>query len=608
MTINSSSPNMQGSSQPPPPDFDIPAITLTDHPEPTMGGKPIPSLDDKGEDELREMLRQAFQSVREKEKDLTMAAEIGRNLVTANEQLKRKYDTLLRQSRRSSRSSFTVRLDHASRNSVAASAPGSGTCTPVPYSGHALTTDEEGEGEGEGDDDLSHAESRGSEDEDGISHLPPSTASPLGFPTGSALSLRSPKRPGRMGSPASAARYESEMVRMLEERNSELQVQLEAAQGDLEHTHKVMGRRIRKLEADLSSTRRELDRATDRCTELEGEVRSLRSPPGTPGTSSLGLGRIRSRASQRSFSGSYDTTGASKPGDGEGHGDGEEGADGDEGRYMVLRRKCADLESAHTALVATKRIVNDRLSHTQSELRASKLRCADLESKVRALEHMEVAYGQQGVRVEMLERALEEQRRWACGEGGAPGAGGPMVLVGGERLGDDLTGKEEDTDRSPDMSAEGLVQQERKIQDEYERGMTLMDELEMVLFNANQLNDSSVGVDNLFKHSMGVLGGASATGTRDSGGEGSIGGSVLDELVGAVGGMVSSGMAGAGAVSASAGTAGDVFIAMEEDRSFFGLVRGVFRMIYRWVRFMCVLWAAVVLTVARGPRQRIKQA
>lgn len=601
---------MQGSSQPPVPDFDIPAITLTDHPEPGLGGKPMPSLDDKGEDELREMLRQAFQSVREKEKDLTMAAEIGRNLVTANEQLKRKYDTLLRQSRRSSRSSFTVRLDHAARNSVAASAPGSGTSTPVPYPNHhALTTDEEGEGE---EGDLSHTESRGSEDEEGISHLPPSTASSLGFPS----SLRSPKRPGRMGSPASAVRYESEMVRMLEERNSELEVQLEAAQGDLEHTHKVMGRRIRKLESDLTSARRELDRATDRCTELEGEVKSLRSPPGTPGTSSLGLGRIRSRASQRSFSGSYDSAGASKPGENDIHGDGENGVDGEEGRYLALRRRCADLESAHTALVATKRIVNDRLSHTQSELRASKLRCADLESKVRALEHLEVAYGQQGVRVEMLERALEEQRRWACGEGGTSSAGGTMVLVGGERLGTDLNGKDgEETDRSPDLSAEGLEQQERKIQDEYERGMTLMDELEMVLFNANQLNEPSVGVDNLFKKSMSVLGtggGSSVPGGANgkTAGDGSTGGSVLDELVGAVGGMVSSGMTGGGAVSSSAGIngAGEVFMAMEEDRSFFGLVRGVFRLVYRWVRFMCVLWAAVVLTVARGPRQRIKQS
>ena len=259
--------------------------------------------------------------------------------------------------------------------------------------------------------------------------------------------------------------------------------------------------------------------------------------------------------------------------------------------YQKLRHRVAELRSSNTAAAATRRILNDRLQHTQSELRTTKLKCADLESRVRALSHFESAYEREVARVEQLERSLEEQRRFING------AHGELLMSPAMRV------------QSPDATMI-FEKHQSKFQEEYDRGKSLMAELELVLYSAEQLNDGA-GPDALFQ----TLGSAANDVTTNAGGSSS--GFGLDDFVGMVGAV----FGGGNSSSTEPTTTYDPIVnvgqvatpairvsstQMIEQPTFSSLLVGFASAAYKWFRFMCILWAAVMVAMYRGPgRKRI---
>jgi peptidoglycan hydrolase CwlO-like protein len=387
-----------------------------------------------------------------------------------------------------------------------------------------------------------------------------------------------------------AGRQESDIISDLERQISELQGRLDQAYAEAEQTRKASARRAKKAEQELASTRRELERAHERIAELEEALNERKSS--VPGTNNAKY--LRSRLMRRAH-----TTNGSGAGDGNDSDMSDPDAtDLNELDPKALRRRVQDLETSHAALAATKRIVNERLAHAQQELRTARQRNQELESRLRTQQHLEEEYEQQSAHMMQLERALDEQRRYARGDFSPA-----MAPVAGLQP------------RSPDLTAEGLRRRGKNLMDEFERGRSLMDEFEMVLFrgaesqmqhhgqamdggdnnsnndyhqdlNGEQAYMGPTGVDTLFN----ALAGAARAGADGT----PLGGFMLDELVGAVG-------------QATFGS-GDQAISIVEDRSFFGLLRSFLMSLWRWFRFLCVLWCAVVVSVYRGPPKEIASA
>jgi TolA-binding protein len=458
--------------------------------------------------------------------DLKLAAEIGRNLVNANETLKRKYDALLRHSRRSGKlrpARFNSDEEEEEETTAVHTRTPSGALTSAPMTrgpSHALSDHE---------DDK-----------------------------------RYPNMLSTTSGNVASSRYDADRVRELEEQNAELHSRVDTVQVELEFAQKSAARRAKKLDAELSNTKRDLERASERITELEKELdekKGYLSNAASPDHRALVVrGRaspLKGMARGRSKNGGLDVDG-----------------DVEELDTFALKRKVAELEAAHNAVMGSKRIVNERLAATQNELRSTKSRVADLESRVRALAHFEQAYERQTARVEQLEHALEEQRRYVTGD--FTPAMTPAAV------------------RSPELSPDHYKKHESIIQQEFDRGRSLMDELEMVLFKANQLSGSPSGMDRLFD----APGQAKEPVYAAPLGQGYF----LSEFVGSVG------QAAGGSMNPLSQGAGVPSLLLDQDKSFFGLLRGVLMGMYKWFRFMMLLWAAIMVTVYRGPKQRIKAA
>ncbi|KAI8056633.1 hypothetical protein BDF22DRAFT_667232 [Syncephalis plumigaleata] len=557
-------------------------------------------------DELRRLLAESHYIIRERERELTLAAEIGRNLVAENGELKQRCQDISKQMRQRSitRSNTPRRSPTPRRAGPHISVAGSPSITPVsevdedraisPMSFAGPTSNLMSTLLSPNDYSSNGQLVSASAVDDAIAGSVITVTQDGGDYSRPQSPVRpTPRRAFGARTPATG-RQESDIISDLERQMSELQGRLDQAYAEAEQTRKASARRAKKAEQELASTRRELERAHERIVELEEAI------PGANGGKHL-----RSRLMRRSH-----TTNGSGAGDGNDSDMSDPDAtDLNELDAKALRRRVQDLEASHAALAATKRIVNERLAHAQQELRTARQRNQELESRLRTQQHLEEEYEQQSAHMMQLERALDEQRRYARGDF-SPAMAPAAALQ----------------PRSPDLTAEGLRRRGKNLMDEFERGRSLMDEFEMVLFrgtdsqmqqheqamdgSGNGGNNSNnggsgnhdyqyqyqdpngelshmgpTGVDTLFN----ALAGAARAGADGT----PLGGFMLDELVGAVG-------------QATFGP-GDQMIKVE-DRSFFGLLRGFLMSVWRWFRFLCVLWCAVVVSVYRGPPKEITSA
>ncbi|RKP10847.1 hypothetical protein THASP1DRAFT_21509 [Thamnocephalis sphaerospora] len=358
---------------------------------------------------------------------------------------------------------------------------------------------------------------------------------------------------------------DQEAIEELERKNAELEARLEQVQNEAEKARKASARRAKQAEKELASTRRELDTAYERIKELDDELTARKAIQVQSAAVGGGRRMRRTRTSGSvAFGGDQDGSGS------------EANSDLDVLDPKTLRRRVMELEASRDALAATKRIISERLTNAQQELKQVRQENSELRTRIRAHGQLEEEFEQQSAHLAQLERALEEQRRYARGDFSPSLA--PVVHA-----------------RSPDLTAEGLRRRGKNLMDEFERGRSLMDEFEMVLFRgpgdpngdgeAEALGPS--GVDTLFH----ALAGAARAGM--DGETMGAGGFLLDDLVGAVG----------------QATFGDnTALSKQDDSGFFSLLRGFLHAIWRWFRFLCVLWCAVVVSVYRGPPKVITSA
>lgn len=337
-----------------------------------------------------------------------------------------------------------------------------------------------------------------------------------------------------------SGRYDADRVRELEKQVSELTVQCETYMKDAEFASKASTRRIKKLENDLATTRKELERATDRNSELEQELKEKKDTLLQVSPDIRAVGLLRKQGARSPFKQFKE----------------------DEEEFQMIKKRFSELETAHAALQASKKILNERLQNFQTELKGSKQRCLELESRVRSLAHFEQDFEKQTTRVNQLEAALEEQRRYMTGD--YTPVFSPI--------------------KSPEMSPELIRKHETRIQEEYDRGKSLMAELEMVLFKASEGHAS--GVDTIIQ----TFSAKPYEPTNES---------FLEQFIG----IKSPFMEGESMASAAT----SALIGRDEDKSFFGLLTSVIHGFARWFKFMMLLWAAVMVTVYRGPKQRITQ-
>ncbi|KAF7723780.1 hypothetical protein EC973_001693 [Apophysomyces ossiformis] len=188
-------------------------------------GPPSPSLSttsfmssmswmaEKSSTELIPMLKNAYSALRDKEKDLMLAAEIGKSLLENNLHLKSSYESLLQKTHCSSTSPF-----------------------PTPstsYESDLIADDDDDD-----DDDSGHE----SEDDEAIRH-------------------------GMQFIPSRGTR--DAMIEVLEKKNSELSMRLETVVAEQESVDRSNAKKQRKLEAEISALKANLDIATTKIQELQ---------------------------------------------------------------------------------------------------------------------------------------------------------------------------------------------------------------------------------------------------------------------------------------------------------------------------------------------------
>jgi hypothetical protein len=356
---------------------------------------------------------------------------------------------------------------------------------------------------------------------------------------------------------------DQEAIEALELKNAELEMRLAQVQAEAEKARKASARRAKQAEKDLALTRRELDNAYERIKELDEELTAQKAAM----LQQQNGGPCHSRRMRRNR-----TVGHTAYGEKHESSDSDENEDLDQLDVKGLRRRILELESARDALNVTKRIVSERLAHAQQEVKQLRQENSELRTRVRSYNQLQEEFEQQAAHLEQLERALEEQRRYARGEFSPMLAPVPHA-------------------RSPDLTAEGLRRRGKNLMDEFERGRSLMDEFEMVLFRGTDGDSDSYGpsgVDTLFN----ALAGAAQAGRNGE----PLGSDafMLSDLVTAVG-------------QATFGDQNGV-VSKPQDTGFFGLLRGFLHAIWRWFRFLCVLWCAVVVSVYRGPPKVITSA
>ncbi|RUS23477.1 hypothetical protein BC938DRAFT_475089 [Jimgerdemannia flammicorona] len=187
---------------------------------------------EKSPAELIPLLKEAYGALRDKERDLLLAAEIGKSLLDNNIALKSKYEALLQQLQ------AYQEQQQQQRYMVTLSTPQQQPYPPSPHNNEST------------------AELNVISDND-IKSDGDATESADGDPDF--------RRPRRL-----AQSYKTDAaVETLQEENQELQQKLETATSDLKAAEKSHKQKMRRMESEVQSLRSELESATKKVTELE---------------------------------------------------------------------------------------------------------------------------------------------------------------------------------------------------------------------------------------------------------------------------------------------------------------------------------------------------
>jgi len=202
----------------------------------------------KSQAELTQMLKEAYNVIREREKDLTLAAEIGKSLLENNIALKAKYEGAV------------VQLQHLQRERSKAQTfsiqhqAGDKHATQIAPPNNSLDTLSE--------DQLEFDES--------------DTESLQGWSSSFEQSQQRGSSFNRKGHQNSGLNYKDlENIRDLEKRNQDLQQQLDEALKDLTDADKSNKAKLRKLEVELQHYQEACTSATQKIDELEKDNERL---------------------------------------------------------------------------------------------------------------------------------------------------------------------------------------------------------------------------------------------------------------------------------------------------------------------------------------------
>jgi len=314
----------------------------------TYSGLPSPTLSGswaqtRSQAELTALLKDAYIRIREKERDLTLAAEIGKSLLDNNNDLKAKYEALITkfedfQKQRHQNSKFTIQA--ADKTNVTRLAPPNGS----------LETFEEEPSDFE--DDESDNESA----------------------AGFGASLH--QHISRSRSPSRMPMYKDyEDYRELEMKNAELQSKLDSLISEAQESDRLHKAKQRKLEAELTALQDTYQSATQKIEDLQKENERL-------------LQRLKN-----SFWESR-----------------KERNSGNDNVIEELAQKVQELDIQNAAIERAKAEIERRLTRTLQDLEEFRSQCNTLEDKTRDFTNLQIAYHKQTELVNQLSVTLEEQR------------------------------------------------------------------------------------------------------------------------------------------------------------------------------------------------------
>ncbi|KAI9274651.1 hypothetical protein BDA99DRAFT_545574 [Phascolomyces articulosus] len=174
---------------------------------------------EKSSTELIPMLKNAYSALKDKERDLMLAAEIGKSLLENNIRLKTSYEDLLQQTQKS-------------YNSTAAPLPTPSSSMPVDIDS-ALET-----GSSDEEDDYYHYDDDEDDDEGEMRFIP-------------------------------SHRTREAMIEVLERKNVELSKRLESAMAEKDDSQRNNSKKTRKLEQEIEALKSNLEIASTKIQELE---------------------------------------------------------------------------------------------------------------------------------------------------------------------------------------------------------------------------------------------------------------------------------------------------------------------------------------------------
>ncbi|CAG8728748.1 4654_t:CDS:2 [Racocetra persica] len=313
---------------------------------PTLSG----SWHMKSHAELTASLKEAYNMVKEKERDLTLAAEIGKSLLENNIALKSKYEELVieyQQLQRKERSKATFAL-HAEKPNVVPIAPPNSSVID--------------------DSDL--------EDND----LEPHQIS-TSFESSPQLYDRPDKLRNRKKSDQPVSYKDLENIKELELRNQLLQSQLDDLIKEHNDSDRANKAKIRKLESDISHYQEVYTSATHQIEVLEQENE-----------------RLQQKQKSDFWNIKYNKKSTN-----------------DDDVIETLLAKVSELESQNNAVERTKAEIEKRLQRTVRELEALQEQFNDLSEQSKDYELLKVAHREQELLINELNESLEEQRAMIIG-------------------------------------------------------------------------------------------------------------------------------------------------------------------------------------------------
>lgn len=312
--------------------------------------------------ELIPLLKEAYSALREKERDLFLAAEIGKSLLENNITLKNKYESLLQQ--------LQMYRDAQSRLRI--------------------TNGNEKDQSSENLPDITIDETDDANEKDLIPDNPSyhddDADSSDGIPRYSTSGL---KPRARATSTSRAQQVATLEIEKLEKENMELQTQLESALKEADEQEKQNRQKQKQLEKELDALKSELGGATQKVEELEEEKEKLVEVKKT--LTENGTRPGRTPLNKRS-------TAANEP------------EEGDDEVINSLLQKLKDLEQNNDGLIKTKSSLEQKLTATLRDLNALKQDFEQCEFTQDDYKNLQEAYQRQFKHIAELNESLEEHR------------------------------------------------------------------------------------------------------------------------------------------------------------------------------------------------------